>query len=146
MEGLSPSLDCLYFIRRRLAQGYTLRESLTDFVKDHSTEFSASLSIWLNYYESAQIEFLPEIRWSSDYQPILITAFESGLNGRPIEEQLEQLTLEVEVAHRHEVDEFIAKLPLRALTPVFLFQFPAFLLLIFGPVLGQFIRGVTNGL
>lgn len=144
MEGLSPSLSCLYFVRRRLAQGYTLRECLTDFIKLDSGDFSASLSMWLNYYESAQTEFLPEIRWSSDYQPILISTFESGLNGRPIEEQLEQLTAEVEVAHRHEVDEFIAKLPLKALTPVFLFQFPAFLLLIFGPVLGQFVNGVSN--
>lgn len=144
MESLSPSLKCLYSIKRCLAQGLSLFEALKQFVEQCDSPFSVSLMIWLNYFESNNLENFPDQRWSSNYQPMLIESFRMGLTGCPIEERIDQLILEVEAAHRLEVDEFITLLPLKALMPVFLFQFPAFLLLIFGPVLSEFFKGVLS--
>ena len=146
MENLTPSLSCLYSVKRSLFQGKSLREALLLYINEQQKGFAASLAIWLNYVEANSLATLPDLKLSSDYQKSIIVCFEAGMNGQPIQTQLEQLIQEVEAASLLEVDEHIATLPLKALLPVFLFQFPAFLLLIFGPVLSQLLNGVQDGM
>ncbi len=133
-------------MKRSLFQGKSLRDALLLYISEEPKGFAASLAIWLNYFESNSLAVLPDLQLSSDYQKSLLVCFEAGMNGQPIQVQLEQLTQEVEAASLLEIDAHIASLPLKALLPVFLFQFPAFLLLIFGPVLSQLLNGVQDGM
>jgi hypothetical protein len=142
MENLTPSLACLYYIKRCLAQGISLHEALRAYSFEAKDEFASKLGLWLNYFESNGLSALPDLGLTSDYQKSLLICFEAGLQGQPLQEQLVQLTDEVELASSLEVDEFLSRLPFKAMLPVFLFQLPAFLLLIFGPVFIHLGEGV----
>lgn len=142
MENLTPSLACLYFSRRYMSQGKSLRETLAAYVQESSDGFASSLSIWLSYFDADRLDALPNLNLTSDIQSSLLECFEAGLRGQPILRQLERLTEEAEAASALEVDEYLVKLPFKALLPVFSFQLPAFLLLIFGPVLSQMSEGI----
>lgn len=144
MEHLSPTLSCLYELKRSLAQSKPLREGLSDFISRHPGPLASTLRIWLSYFEANRLHELPSLDWTSDYQPVLIVALEAGLCGQPIQDQLNQLIEEVELASQLEIENYLTRLPFKALVPVFLFQFPAFILLIFGPVFSQLISGVSN--
>ena len=48
----------------------------------------------------------------------------------------------MELAIQSEIDQYVSDLPLRAMLPLLFFQFPAYLLLLLGPILLQFIKGL----
>ena len=146
MDHIAPSLSLLYSLKRNLSRQLPLREALSIYINENSSGWGASLSTWMTYAESGQLESLPELGLTSDCQKAILSCLEAGIRGQPIQRQLEELIVEAETSSQLEIDEYIARLPLKALTPIFLFQFPAFLLLIFGPVLSQLIYGVNNGI
>jgi hypothetical protein len=81
---------------------------------------------------------------SSPYRRELISLVGLGLSGAPVVAKLRELEVEIRWACQDELDLFIARLPLRALLPVLLIQFPAFLILLFGPILSEFTRSLSQ--
>ncbi|MEN0059151.1 MAG: hypothetical protein AAGB31_09985, partial [Bdellovibrio sp.] len=58
---------------------------------------------------------------------------------------LNRLEEEIIEACREEMAERLAQLPFILLVPLLLFQFPAFLLLLFGPLLNNFFHSLGGG-
>jgi hypothetical protein len=62
---------------------------------------------------------------------------ERGCNGQPVIEYLEGLEKEIDFASHAELDLHISTLQFKALIPLLLFQFPAYLVLLLGPLLRE---------
>ena len=114
MESLNPCLSCLLHIRLGLQSGESLRQSLHRFIAQHQNSLSGLLHQWLIFYDQGQEFDLTSVK--SVYRRQLLRLFRQGLNGRPVS--------------------------LRAMLPLLFFQFPAYLLLLLGPILLQFIKGL----
>lgn len=80
--------------------------------------------------------------FASHWQEAFWELLERGCGGQPISEALLQLQEEVEKAVDHELELHIAGLPFKALVPLLLFQFPAFLLLLLGPIVRELQRSL----
>ena len=140
MESLNPCLSCLLHIRLGLQSGESLRQSLHRFIAQHQNSLSDLLHQWLIFYDQGQEFDLTSVK--SVYRRQLLRLFRQGLNGRPVSAELAALESEVELAIQSEIDQYVSDLPLRAMLPLLFFQFPAYLLLLLGPILLQFIKGL----
>ena len=69
----------------------------------------------------------------------LLILLEKGLNGMPILSHLEDLEAEIIHSCEAEIEEHIQKLPLLLMIPIFFFLFPAYLILLFGPLLQSIV-------
>jgi hypothetical protein len=72
----------------------------------------------------------------------LILLLEKGLLGEPILQNLTTFAEEVQEQSFAEIELFLAQLPFRMLLPLLFFLFPAFLLLLLGPLLLRVVAGL----
>ncbi len=74
------------------------------------------------------------------YQRAFWQLVERGSRGEPTMDALRALETEVESKAEAELDAHVAALPFKVLLPLLLFQFPAYLLLLLGPLLRELQR------
>lgn len=98
--------------------------------RDPLAEKWRELWILKNAGQPAKVDAL-----TSHYQRAFWDLIERGTAGQPVLEALRALEEEVTTNARAELDEFILTLPFRSLIPLLAFQFPAFLVLLLGPLL-----------
>lgn len=82
---------------------------------------------------------------SSLYRRSLLQILERGLRGEAVYSVLLQLETELVEACQEEISNKVARLPFILLIPLLLFQFPAFLMLLFGPLLQNFFHSLGGG-
>lgn len=76
----------------------------------------------------------------SSYQKALFALLERGLSGQPILEALQALESETLRAASSELDTHVGRLPFLSMVPLFTFQFPAYLILLIGPIFSQLLQ------
>ncbi len=140
MEGVSPTLNLLLISKRYLSSQRSLRSGVLFFVNNESGSFSEEVGRWLALYEQGKRGVFRKDCELNVYRKQLLEVLEKGLEGYPILSVLEGLEEEIVGRSLDEVDEFAAKLPLKMLMPLLFFQFPAFMMLILGPILKQFLE------
>jgi hypothetical protein len=155
VEGLAPVLKCLIEIQSSVQNGEPVRAGLTNFlrVSDQREEFAADLRRflfawdqghdWRRRFFSSNFSTRSR-RLQSPYRRALIEILAAGLAGQPVLTHLEELRLEIERACEIEIKGHLESLPLKMLVPLLLFQFPAFLLLLFGPLLNRLIQELNR--
>jgi hypothetical protein len=74
----------------------------------------------------------------------LVDLIATALSGQPILTHLEELKLELVNAIDLEIRGHIELLPIKMLVPLLLLQFPAFLVLLFGPLLSRLIQELNR--
>ncbi len=144
MEDISPSWKCINYIQFALLEGKSLQEALLDYVAINKDSLAKSLEIWLAMHLSGREENLNQLQFSSELQIGLVEVFRRGLLGYPVHSALKSLSLEVRRASHGEAQEYLAKLPFKAMLPLFMFQMPAFLLVILGPLFNELLKGVNH--
>ena len=144
---MSPSLHCIHFISLHLSQGVSVRSAIEAYINEFPTPFAIFLQRQMHHVVHGLPESLASAlpKPDSEAQEALLECLKNGLEGHPIEESLRDLSLEVEEMAHQEVAEYLGLLPFKALVPLFLFQLPAFALLLFGPPLIQLFHGELNG-
>ncbi len=65
-----------------------------------------------------------------------------SLNGKSIDSSLNSWIANTEKLSEIEMDAFIAKLPFRLLLPLMFLQVPAFLMVLFGPIIEKFMESL----
>jgi hypothetical protein len=80
----------------------------------------------------------------SPYRRVLLELIASGLAGQSILAQLADLKTDIVDACEQEVQHHLELLPLKMLVPLLFFQFPAFLILLFGPLLRNLIQELNH--
>lgn len=146
MEGLSPSLKCLIEMQSALQNGETVRSGLKRYLSNANSKdrFARQTRAFLFAWEQGQdwravIRSIKEI-----HRRTLLEIAASGLAGQSILPHLESLRSEMVDAAELEIEAHLEMLPLKMLVPLLLFQFPAFLLLLFGPLLRHLIQELNQ--
>lgn len=134
MENLSPTLLLILEVRGALENGFSVRTGILQFIKISQSPFATLLSQWLITIDQGQ-------DLAKLYAPLhpcrraLLTLLDRGMKGSAILSHLIDLEKEVLNSCEAEIEEHLQKLPLKLLLPILFFMFPAYLLLLLGPVL-----------
>ncbi len=146
MEGLAPPLKCLIDVQSAIANGETARAGVKRYLASTSAspEFASALRNFLFCFEQGRDWRTDLSKLKSPYRRALIETISFGMNGQSIAVHLQSLREELESAAEAEIQQHIEMLPLKMLIPLLLFQFPAFLLLLFGPLLQHLIEELNK--
>ena len=144
MENLAPPYACTVEIKMNLKSGLSLRSSLRKYLAGHDDEFAQALGRWFFRYEQYhQAAEGKELR-KSPYRLNLLQLLAAGLAGESIFEGLDALAQEMHAACADELDEAVKMQPLKLMLPLMFLQVPAFLLMVLGPVLRQFLTALSG--
>jgi hypothetical protein len=136
MEGISPSLKLALSLKYSLESGDSVRIAVREYLKKNSDELSLIVAAWMARKEQGRgVEEIYRIK--NPYRRALLDCIEQGFRGEGILPTLKGLESEIIDACNEEIDRFASLLPLKALAPLLLLQFPALFLLFFAPLLSQ---------
>lgn len=136
MEGLAPPLQLIHHLRYCLEGGESTRSALISYLDSENDDFVKGLKTWFVAFQVGRDLDLTHAHWmTSPHRKVLLDLIRIGLEGQPIYSHLCELEQEVLAACKDEIEEYLNILPMKVLVVLLLFQFPAFLLLLFGPLL-----------
>jgi hypothetical protein len=140
MEGLAPPLKLVLVLRNGIESGDSIRISVQKYLLSEDDDFARLVATWLARRDHGQSlgNALHELK--SPFRQSAMLLLECGLKGESIYQQVLQLEEEILEASTSELDTFISVLPIKMLIPLLLLQFPAFLLVLFGPLLEQLLK------
>ncbi|MBL7668943.1 MAG: hypothetical protein JNM39_00535 [Bdellovibrionaceae bacterium] len=139
MEGLAPPLELSSEVKRAIEKGLTAKQGVLNFIRKNQNEFSKQVIRWLNLIEQGQKTDKILTVLKSTHRRCLLQLLERGIRGESIYQQLLTLEGETILACQEEQARFLARLPFLLLVPLLFFLFPAYLILLFGPLLNQFL-------
>ncbi|MNJ91162.1 hypothetical protein D3C87_88080 [compost metagenome] len=145
MEGVAPPLALLLAVKRALEKGQSVRQGLNFYLKRHHDDFSDVVLRWFGLLQQGQSARKLLLGVKSVHRQVLLELLERGLAGESIYQALLQLESEIIEACQDELNTKLARLPFILLIPLLLFQFPSFLLLLFGPLLQNFFHSLGGG-
>jgi len=143
MENIAPPLYVASHLQLELENGHSFRESLQRLLSlSHDNDFQTLLQEWSvrKAHNQSTRSLVKTVK--SPYRRTLLDLFDRAWSGEPILEPLHSLKEEILAATESELDQFIATLPFRAMIPLLLLQFPAYLLLLLGPTLAELSRSL----
>lgn len=139
MENINPCLLLCFHLKRSIEKGVSVRLGILEFIRKDKSEFSQQVMTWLTYRDRGAELKAAIAPIQSMYRKNLLYFADQALSGQSIYTQLCQFEKELIEACEQELQERIQRLPFIMLIPLLLLQFPAFLLLLFGPVLQQLL-------
>jgi hypothetical protein len=143
MENLSPSLTCLLHVRWEMENGSSFRDSLRSYLRVAGiTAFDLTLRTWMVRKSHNQTTEDLYKSLSSPFRCAMLLLFERGWEGEPILDSVQELELEIRDACQSELDHFVASLPFRTMLPLLLLQFPAYMVLLLGPMFTELLRSM----
>jgi len=138
MESLTPPvLNLARELHWRIRTGHSMRESVRSALAQDSSAYARRLREWWELQAQNSKHIDPKSYFSSPYQIALADLISRGCAGQPTSETLSSLCDEIENAANDEIETHINSLPFKLLIPLLLFQFPAFLILLIGPLLRE---------
>ncbi len=141
MEGLTPPLlHALREVKWLLSSGKPMKEAFQNYLeRTHDPLAGLLREYWILKWQSGRMQTQPK-PLPTYYQKAFWNLVERGCAGQPTLDALTELETEVTMACELELDEHLATLPFKVLIPLLLFQFPAYLLLLLGPLLRELGR------
>jgi hypothetical protein len=149
VDGLAPTLKCLIEIQSAIQNGETVRSGLTRYLewtqsRRDQDPFSSDVRTFLFAWDQGQ-DWKQVIGQSQTaHRRALLELVAVGLGGQPIQAHLEELRSEIVEACDSDIRRQLELLPVLMLAPLLLLQFPAFLLLLFGPLLNRLIEELSR--
>lgn len=137
MEAVSPTLTLVLHLRESIESGKSLQAGLHQFIKTSDDPLATHLRNWWIERETGRV---PELKEFNLYQKMTLSLIERSLRGEAVSAQLESLQFELLQACEIQVDEFVQTLPLRCLLPLIGLIFPAYLLVLLGPLVENFLQ------
>lgn len=153
MESIAPPLALLLCVKRAIEKGQPTREGVLNYIRtgqqdqngENHAEFSGQVALWLSLLKQGQSTQKIISVTISPQRRVLLQLLERGFAGEAIYQTLCQLEIEIVEACQDELARRLARLPFILLIPLLFFQFPAFLLLLFGPLLQNFFHSLGGG-
>ena len=136
MDYIAPPLNALLQIQLKIKNGHSVRTAIQAYVTDSlDCPFAAEVEFWLFCMKTGK-KFIPPPTWAKKhYRILLLELLERGWKGEPILSSLQELEGELKTAAFYDLEQQIQKLPFISFIPLFLFQVPAFFLLLLAPLL-----------
>lgn len=143
MESLAAPLELALELQGSLEKGESLRLGIKNYLSKNRSPFANEFQIWfLRYERGVPVEIGSE--WNKNaYRRTLLQTIKAGLEGQSIHEPLSALVEELFSASIDELEEEVRLRPVKLLIPVLVFQFPAYLLLLLGPVLQKVLSSIS---
>lgn len=142
MENVAPSLQLILHVKRAIEIGDSVRSGVLAFIAEDDSDYAKDVSKWISFVDQRlDIEGLLH-KQCSQFRRSLLELLARGLRGESIYLYLCQLEQETIEACQDEIGRKLTKLPFLLLAPLLLMQFPAFLLLLFGPLLENFFHSL----
>ncbi len=137
MDDLTPPLlTALREVRWQLLSGKSMRDSVAEYVSHHSDPFALKLRELMVLKQQGTLDWATQ-GFANQYHKAFWNLLARGLSGHPVLEPLSNLEDEVDRAALADLDVHVATLPFKALLPLLFFQFPAFVILLIGPLLRE---------
>ena len=135
---IPPLLQAVRHVRRLIGSGRSMREAFRSYLENTShNQLSAALrEHWIHLQQGRQTTCNLKTHWQRAFWELV----ERGAAGQPCLEALHALEDEIEKAAQAELDRHLAALPFKVLLPLLLFQFPAFMIVLLGPMLRELNR------
>lgn len=144
MEGLAPPLALAIEIQASLANGESIRSALIRYIGESQLEFQQVVRRFLIAWDQSQDWRAVVRQVASPYRRSLLELAAHGLAGQSVQTPLAELQKEIETACDEEIELHINMLPLKMLLPLLLLQFPAFMMVLFGPLVSRFIEEISK--
>lgn len=134
-----PILTAVREVRWAISSGQSMNESMRGYFENSSSTFAGRLRSWwlMQTQSTTAIEMPGETFWQQQFLEII----RRGRAGQPVLDALKGLEGEIEIKARAELETHLASLPFKVLIPLLLFQFPAYLILLLGPLLRELQNG-----
>lgn len=144
MENIRQSLSfllklCLH-VRVSIEGGEALRVSLVRFSELEDEILYLRLRQWLAHFDQADGDCSAENFFSNHHIQIFLEILSQGLIGHSIYERVKAMEEEFIEICKDEFQRELDKLPYVLMIPLLLFMFPAYLLLLLGPILNMFLK------
>jgi hypothetical protein len=140
MEGLNPTLGLILSLRQSLERGETVRMALQQYLRRNNDNLSQRVARLFSMKERSIDTTALKAELSSHYCRAVLDVVERGFKGESILPSLLLLEDEVRLSCQIEMEEWTSLLPMKALVPLLMLQFPALLALLFGPLLRQMLQ------
>jgi hypothetical protein len=142
MEGIAPTLLLCSEMRLGMECGQsaltTAKRISMSLPIDIRTDF---LKIIYEYDKNGSVQ-IEKYRGLSRHRIALFALITLAFVGEPILPRLKELESEIKSECEEELDKYVVKMSFQAMIPLLLLQLPAFLLLLFGPILNSFTKGL----
>ncbi len=142
MVDLNPVLNLILELRASLENGCSVKLSIETYLRKKDSDFSRHLCQWflaVQHNRDLQSIYVG----LSVYRKSLFQLLECGLKGQPIYEPLCQLQEEIALACDQEMEMALQRLPFKLLVPVLGFLFPAYIILLLGPLIKKFLEEIS---
>ena len=143
MVCLAPPLKAVLEIRLQLENGVSVPQAIKLYSQRNLEDpFARAISLWF-FAKEAGKEYDKEM-FDNFYRRRLIDLLSCGLEGEPILEALCELEEDLVFVANEDMEQHLQRLPLISLIPLMLFEFPAFFLLLAGPLLLNLLSALQN--
>lgn len=137
METLNPLLNLVIEVKTSLELGFSVRQGIMNFLSSDRSEFRNFVARWLTSVDAREptreLLAVKTVRTR-----IVLTTLEKGLLGAPLLPALTELEVELFEFVEAEMDMHAKSLAFKMMVPLFLFMFPAWMLLLLGPLMSGF--------
>lgn len=140
MEDLSFLLKLCLHVRVSIEGGEALRVSLIRFSDLDDSILYFKLKQWLDHFDQSGGENYGERFFQNHYTQVFLEILSQGLAGYSIYERIKTIEEEIIEVCKDEFQRELDKLPYVLMVPLLLFMFPAYLLLLLGPILNMFLK------
>lgn len=158
MVSVNPVLRCLMQVEDGLSRGEAIRDILLSWmdrashgsgdgsaVSAEERQLEAEILVLLRHTE-AQSHGGGEFPLVGAKPSLLRQAFFNtllfGIEGHSVLSRLHELRIEIEQQLELDMKAHVDSLPLKMLAPLLLFMFPAFLILLLGPITSNFVEAL----
>ncbi len=140
MENLSFLLQLCLHIRASLEGGEALRISLSRFAEKKTSLLHFKALRWLEHFDQTEGECCADKIFDSQQMVIFFHLIGEGLRGHSIYERIKSFEEDIVESCHDELQRHLDKLPYLLMIPLLLLLFPAYMLLLLGPILNMFIN------
>lgn len=144
MEVIAAPLKCILEVKKSLECGDSLKLGLENYLEKNHDSFSKEIFELVGTLTSGRDLNLILRKQQNQFRRSIIETLISGYHGQAIVNRLTELEKEGVQQSEDEITTFVSTLPFRMMIPLLLFQFPAFLILLLGPIMKQFIMAVSK--
>ena len=137
MGHIVPSLSFVRNLSTALEQGLSVLESFEQSMAKEDNEFGLKMSLWWSYEKNG---IHNQVQFKTHYQKHLIEIIRNGLLGAPIYDHLCHLESEMSREFDRQWKAYLESLPLKLSVPLLIFFFPSYIVLLFGPLVIQFLK------
>lgn len=149
MDGMNPVLECVWFVEEGLRRGESVRDALSRWVEtsvgsqrshgQYSRDFRLQVLGLLRDMEALTPgEFIGLSPHRENFFHILL----AGFRGEAILADLTVLKADIQNQLELDMKSHVETLPFKMLVPLLLLLFPAFLILLFGPITRSFLQSL----